>query len=55
MPDGSYAGCAMGSVIQSEHKAFYFSGEITWHQDMKKIGLFYDVDFAHRRHLYDGH
>lgn len=46
MPDGSYAGCAMGFVIQSEGKAFYFAGDTTLHQDMKQISLFYDIDFA---------
>ncbi len=46
MPDGSYAGCAMGLVIQSEDKAFYFAGDTALHQDMKQISTFYDIDFA---------
>jgi hypothetical protein len=58
MPDGSYAGCAMGLVIQSGDKAFYFAGYTTLHQDMKQISTFYDIDFAyftHRRPLHYGH
>lgn len=46
MPDGSYAGCAMGFVIQSEGKAFYFAGDTALHQDMKQISTFYSIDFA---------
>ncbi len=46
MPDGSYAGSAMGFVIQSGSKAFYFAGDTALHQDMKQISTFYDVDFA---------
>ena len=46
MPDGSYAGSAMGFVIQSSDKAFYFAGDTALHQDMKQIGIFYDLDVA---------
>jgi len=46
MPDGSYAGSAMGFVVQSGDKAFYFAGDTALHQDMKQIDLFYDLDFA---------
>ena len=46
MPDGSYAGCSMGFVIQAEDKAFYFAGDTALHQDMKQISLFYNIDFA---------
>jgi len=46
MPDGSYAGCAMGFVIQSGDQAFYFAGDTALHQDMKQIRTFYNVDFA---------
>mmetsp|Transcript_9878 Transcript_9878/g.22803 ORF Transcript_9878/g.22803 Transcript_9878/m.22803 type:complete len:227 (-) Transcript_9878:3606-4286(-) len=46
MPDGSYAGCAMGFVIRSGQKTFYFAGDTALHQDMKQIRIFYDIDFA---------
>ena len=46
MPDGSYAGSAMGFVIQSKDKAFYFAGDTALHQDMKQISTFYHLDFA---------
>ncbi len=46
MPDGSYAGTAMGFVVQSAGKAFYFAGDTALHQDMKQIATFYDLDFA---------
>ena len=46
MPDGSYAGSAMGFVIQSSNKTFYFAGDTALHQDMKQINMFYDIDFA---------
>ena len=36
----------MGFVIQSEDKAFYFAGDTALHQDMKQIGMFYDINFA---------
>ena len=46
MPDGSYAGCALGFVVQSGNKAFYFAGDTALHQDMKQISTFYNIDFA---------
>ncbi|XWN34748.1 MAG: metal-dependent hydrolase [Roseivirga sp.] len=46
MPDGSYAGSAMGFVVQGEGKTFYFGGDTALHQDMKQIGEFYAIDFA---------
>lgn len=46
MPDGSYAGSALGFVVQSGDKTFYFAGDTALHQDMKQIGEFYDIDFA---------
>jgi L-ascorbate metabolism protein UlaG (beta-lactamase superfamily) len=46
MPDGSYAGCAMGFVVEGEGKAFYFGGDTALHQNMKQIPLFYQLDFA---------
>ena len=46
MPDGSYAGTAMGFVVQSADKTFYFAGDTALHQDMKQIATFYNLDFA---------
>ncbi len=46
MPDGSYTGCVMGFVIQSGDTAFHFAGDTVLQQDMKQIGIFYDIDFA---------
>jgi len=46
MPDGSYAGSAMGFVVQGEGKAFYFAGDTALHQDMQQIGRFYTLNFA---------
>ena len=46
MPDGSYGGSAMGFVVQSKEKTFYFAGDTALHQDMKQIGTFYEINFA---------
>ena len=46
MPDGSYAGTAMGFVVQSQGKAFYFAGDTALHQDMQQIGTSYDLEWA---------
>ncbi len=36
-PDGSYAGCAGGFLIESEEEAFYYSGDTALTMDMKLI------------------
>ena len=46
MPDGSYAGSALGFIVQGEGKTFYFAGDTALHQDMKQIGEFHTINFA---------
>lgn len=46
MPDGTYAGSAMGFVLQSADKALYFAGDTALHQDMQQIRTCYHIDFA---------
>ncbi len=46
MIDGTYGGVAIGFVINSEDKSFYFSGDTGLHQNMKQIRLFHKIDFA---------
>lgn len=46
LPDGTYAGSAMGFVIATDHRSFYFSGDTALHMDMKLIAEYYPVDLA---------
>lgn len=46
LPDGSYGGCAMGFIIETNTKNFYYSGDTALTYDMKLIGEFRQVDFA---------
>ena len=46
LPDGTYGGVALGFVIESEGKTFYFAGDTGLHQNMKQIGDFHKVDVA---------
>ena len=46
-PDGSYAGDAMGFIIESEEGNFYYAGDTALTYDMKLIGEYRkDLDFA---------
>lgn len=46
MPDGSYGGNAMGFVIESTDKNFYYAGDTALTYDMKLIGEYRNVNFA---------
>lgn len=46
LPDGTYAGTAMGFIIESDEKNFYYSGDTALTYDMKLIGEFRKIDFA---------
>jgi len=46
LPDGTYAGSAMGFVVATDHRSFYYSGDTALHMDMKLIAEFYPVDMA---------
>ncbi|MES2566631.1 MAG: metal-dependent hydrolase [Bacteroidota bacterium] len=46
LPDGSYGGHAMGFVIESNDKNFYYAGDTALTYDMKLIGDYRKVDFA---------
>jgi L-ascorbate metabolism protein UlaG (beta-lactamase superfamily) len=46
MPDGSYGGAAMGFVIESAEKNFYYAGDTALTYDMKLIGEYRQLDFA---------
>jgi L-ascorbate metabolism protein UlaG (beta-lactamase superfamily) len=46
MADGTYAGSAMGFVIATDHRSFYYSGDTALHLDMKLIAEYYPVDMA---------
>ena len=46
MPDGSYGGVAVGYVIESGEKIFYYSGDTALHKDMTLIADQFHIDFA---------
>lgn len=46
MPDGTYGGCPMGFVVESEENNFYFAGDTALSYDMKLIGDYRKIDFA---------
>ncbi len=46
LPDGTYGGIALGFVIESEGKSFYYAGDTGLHQNMKQIKLFHKLNFA---------
>jgi len=46
LPDGSYAGAAMGFIIESTAGHFYYSGDTALTYDMKLIGEYRNVGFA---------
>ena len=46
LPDGSYGGCAMGFVVESEKGNFYYAGDTALTYDMKLIGEYRQIDFA---------
>ncbi len=46
LPDGTYAGSAMGFVIATDHRSFYYSGDTALHMDMQLIADYYPVDLA---------
>ncbi len=46
MPDGSYAGNAMGFVIESNQGNFYYAGDTALTYEMKLIGEYRSIDFA---------
>lgn len=46
LPDGTYAGSAMGFVIANDHRSVYYSGDTALHMDMKLIADYYPVDIA---------
>jgi L-ascorbate metabolism protein UlaG (beta-lactamase superfamily) len=45
-PDGSYAGSAMGFIIQDERRTVYYSGDTALHSDMKLIGEYFRAHAA---------
>jgi len=46
MPDGSQGGNAMGFIIETQEKSFYYAGDTALTYDMKLIGDFYKIDFS---------
>ncbi|REJ80466.1 MAG: metal-dependent hydrolase [Bacteroidetes bacterium] len=46
LPDGTYAGNAMGFLIETPDIHFYYAGDTALHSDMKLIGEFRTIDFA---------
>jgi L-ascorbate metabolism protein UlaG (beta-lactamase superfamily) len=46
LPDGSYGGCAMGFVVESDKGHFYYAGDTALTYDMKLIGDYRKIDFA---------
>jgi len=46
LPDGTYGGCAMGFVVESELGNFYYAGDTALTYDMKLIGEYRSIDFA---------
>lgn len=46
LPDGTYAGNAMGFIIESTEGNFYFAGDTALTYDMKLIGDYRTIDFA---------
>ena len=45
-PDGSYAGCACGFVMDIEGKIIYHAGDTSLNTEMKMIGELYQPDIA---------
>lgn len=45
-PDGTYAGSAMGFIVESSEGNFYFAGDTALSYDMKLIGNYRTVNFA---------
>ncbi|MES2590260.1 MAG: metal-dependent hydrolase [Bacteroidota bacterium] len=45
-PDGTYAGSAMGFIVESAEGNFYFAGDTALSYDMKLIGNFRTINFA---------
>lgn len=45
-PDGSYAGCPAGFVIEAGDKTFYFAGDTALMRDMRRWGKDYEFDFV---------
>jgi L-ascorbate metabolism protein UlaG (beta-lactamase superfamily) len=46
LPDGSYGGSAMGFLVETKDKNFYYSGDTALTYDMKLIGVYKTMDFA---------
>jgi L-ascorbate metabolism protein UlaG (beta-lactamase superfamily) len=46
LPDGTYAGNAMGFIVESSEGNFYFAGDTALTYDMKLIGDYRKIDFA---------
>lgn len=46
LPDGTYAGTAMGFVIESSEGSFYYAGDTALTYDMKLIGDYRNINFA---------
>ncbi|MFI5150083.1 MAG: metal-dependent hydrolase [Bacteroidia bacterium] len=46
LPDGTYGGNAMGFIIESPSKNFYYAGDTALTYDMKLIGDYRKLDFA---------
>jgi L-ascorbate metabolism protein UlaG (beta-lactamase superfamily) len=46
LPDGTYAGNAMGFIVESTEGNFYFAGDTALTYDMKLIGDYRKIDFA---------
>lgn len=46
LPDGTYAGNAMGFIVESTEGNFYFAGDTALTYDMKLIGDYRHIDFA---------
>lgn len=45
-PDGSYAGCAAGFIVETVDRTFYFAGDTSLNIDMKRWGKDYEFDFV---------
>lgn len=45
-PDGSYAGNAVGFIVQNEDTCFYYAGDTALTLDMQLIPVTFELDFA---------
>jgi L-ascorbate metabolism protein UlaG (beta-lactamase superfamily) len=46
LPDGSYAGNAMGFLVETGTGSLYYAGDTALHYDMKLIGDYKQIDVA---------